>query len=244
MNEDRIRNWQERRKFATEAVELVDAAPSADDKESGPESRLDQARREIVERRRLRWRSNLRLLALLVLAPIGAIMLYVGLVATPLHEGEAVFTVQTSSNSGAAAGPGLFTVTSANSSIADAFKVRAFILSRPMLDHMEKRHGFLDHFAGPEMDMLTRYRGPFGLNRDPFKYYLKRVSVMVDVQEGILRLRVEARTPQDAIRFGNGILAAAERHVNAASDKIGADQVEALTRDVQDAERQVAGAAM
>lgn len=240
MNEDRIRNWQERRKFAAEAVDPVDAAPSADDKEAGPESRLDQARREIVERRRLRWRSNLRLLALLVLAPIGAIMLYVGLVATPLHEGEAVFTVQTSSNSGAAAGPGLFTVTSANSSIADAFKVRAFILSRPMLDHMEKRHGFLDHFAGPEMDMLTRYRGPFGLNRDPFKYYLKRVSVMVDVQEGILRLRVEARTPQDAIRFGNGILAAAERHVNAASDKIGADQVEALTRDVQDAERQVA----
>ena len=202
-------------------------------------SRLEEARRAILERRSHKWRASLKRLALFVAGPILAILLYVSLFATPLYEGEAVFTVQTSANSAASPSAGIFSVTSANSTIADAFKARAFILSRPMMEHMQKRYGFLDHFAGQNMDPLSRFDGPFGLNQDPFRYYQKRVAVSVDVQEGILRLHVEARTPEDAIRFGNGILAAAERHVNASSDKIGADQIDALTRDVQQAERQV-----
>lgn len=248
MNEERIRNWQERRKL----VEVdLDPAPQEPEpakfvgRAAGPstaESRLDDARREILERRRRRWRGNLRSAALLVAAPLLAVLLYVGLIATPLYEGEAVFTVQTSANSAASPSAGIFAIGSPNSTIADAFKARAFILSRPMMEHMAQRHGFLDHFRAPHMDPLAQYDGPLGVNRDPFRYYLKRVTVMVDVQEGILRLKVEARTQEDAVRFGNAILAAAEHHVNASSDKIGADQIEALTRDVQQAERQVASA--
>ncbi|CAA9492837.1 MAG: hypothetical protein AVDCRST_MAG09-232 [uncultured Sphingomonas sp.] len=247
MNDERIRNWQERRKL----VEVdLDPAPSEPEppkfvgRASGfsPEARLEEARREILGRRQQRWRTSLRRAMLLLAAPLLAVLLYVGFVATKLYEGEAVFTVQTSTNSAASPTAGLFAMGASNSTIADAFKARAFILSRPMMEHMERRHGFLDHFRGSQMDPLARFEGPLGLNRDPFRYYLKRVSVMVDVQEGILRLKVEARTPEDAVRLGNAILAAAEHHVNASSDKIGADQIEALTRDVQQAERQVASA--
>jgi capsular polysaccharide transport system permease protein len=42
------------------------------------------------------------------------------------------------------------------------------------------------------------------------------------------------------VRFGNAILAAAEQHVNQASQKISDDQISALSQDVQNAERQVA----
>jgi capsular polysaccharide transport system permease protein len=100
----------------------------------------------------------------------------------------------------------------------------------------------MSHFASSEMDILTRFQSPLGMNQDPYRYYLERVRVAVDVQEGILRLYVQARTPEDALRFGNAILAAAEAHVNRFSDKISEDQINSLTRDVQNAERQVADA--
>lgn len=242
MNEQRIRNWQERRKAAEPAIGLdetiVDPRPDPLPLDGSAADRLEQARAAIVARRVGEWRATMRRLALFVAAPIMAVLLYAGLIATPLYQGEAVFTVQTSANSAAAPNAGLFSVASGGSTIADAFKARAFILSRPMMEHMQKQYGFLDHFAA--MDPLTRYDGPLGHNDDPFAYYQKRVKVAVDVQEGILRLYVQARTQEDAVRFGNAILAAAERHVNASSDKIGNDQIEALTRDVQRAERQVA----
>jgi Vi polysaccharide transport system permease protein len=248
MNEERIRNWQERRIAAVvEAVPAPTAFEEPGREPSGPETgkpvgaaaeRLEQARAAILERRNGQWRKTMRRIAMFVAMPIAAVLLYGGVFASPLYEGEAVFTVQTSASSAAAPNAGLLGVASSNSTIADAFKARAFILSQPMMEHMQKEHRFLDHFAG--LDPLTRFDGPLGLNDDPFEYYLRRVKVSVDVQEGILRLHVFARTREDAVRFGNAILAAAERHVNAASDKIGNDQIEALTRDVQRAEMQVA----
>jgi capsular polysaccharide transport system permease protein len=240
-NEDRIRKWKEQR----ETRSRDSGAPEIVRTEFVPSGRipsspgLEEARQAIRERRELRWRSAIRRLILFVAAPVLAVLLYIGFFATPLYDGDAVFTVQTSGSSGGPANAGLFMVSAGNSTIADAFKARAFILSRPMMEHMQKRYGFLDHFSGSNMDPLARFDGPFGLNQDPFRYYLKRVNVSVDVQEGILRLHVQARTQEDAIRFGNGILAAAERHVNASSDKIGADQIDSLTRDVQRAEMQV-----
>jgi capsular polysaccharide transport system permease protein len=245
MNEQRIRNWQDRRKAAP--IDREADSPVVEDQQflgrgamPMADSRLEEARRAILERRSLRWRASLRRAMLFLVGPLAAILLYVSLFATPLYEGEAVFTVQTSASSAASPSAGIFAMAGGGSTIADAFKARAFILSRPMMEQMQKRYGFLDHFASSNMDPLSRFDGPLGLNQDPFRYYLKRVAVSVDVQEGILRLRVQARTREDAVRFGNGILAAAEQHVNATSDRMGADQIDALTRDVQQAEQQVA----
>jgi capsular polysaccharide transport system permease protein len=179
---------------------------------------------------------------LFAIVPLLVVFLYVSLIGTKLYQGEAIFTVQTSSEGAPAANAGLFAIGGGGSTIADAFKAREFILSRPMMDQMEKQHGFISHFASSAMDPLTRFNGPLGLNRDPYKYYLERVRVAVDVQEGILRLYVQARTAEDARRFGNAILGAAEAHVNRFSDKISEDQISSLTRDVQSAERQVADA--
>jgi capsular polysaccharide transport system permease protein len=201
---------------------------------------IEDARTDILLRRRRRWRQFLGRFGLFVALPLLIVLLYVELIATPLYQGEAVFTVQTSGQAAASPTAGLFAVGGASSTIADAFKAREFILSRPMMDYMERRYGLLSHFDTYKMDPLTRLRSPLGFNRDPYPYYLKRVRVQVDVQEGILKLYVDGRTKADAIRFGNGILAAAEAHVNQVSQKMTDDQISALTQDVQSAERQVA----
>lgn len=266
-NEERIRRWRQeresrvtgRRVLTDDPVEERTAAPLPPraEKRSVPpeppkhaeaaqrlpdELGVEDARLAILQRRQIHWRRILRRAFLFVVLPLLAVLLYVGLVATKLYQGEAVFTVQTSSQSAPAPAAGIFAVGTGGSTIADAFKAREFILSRPMMHHMEQQHGFMSHFASWEMDPLQRFQSPLGLNRDPYDYYRKRVRVAVDVQEGILRLYVQARTAEDALRFGNGILAAAEQHVNDFSDRISEDQIEALSQDAQNAERQVAEA--
>lgn len=265
-NEERIRRWrQERGSRTTRRTVLTDepvseriaaepppraerSIPPEPPKRSEGAQRLpdelgvEDARLAILERRQIRWRTILRRAFLFVGLPLLAVLLYIGLIATKLYQGEAVFTVQTSSQSAPSPTAGIFAVGTGNSTIADAFKTREFILSRPMMDHMEERHGFMSHFASWQMDPLQRFRSPLGINQDPYEYYRKRVRVAVDVQEGILRLFVQARTPEDALRFGNAILAAAEQHVNNFSDKISEDQINALSQDVRNAERQVAEA--
>lgn len=258
-NEERIRKWRQERGsrgartalLGDDPIEDVVAKERLERPGPGgasapgttalpPGASVEDARLAILKRRQIRWRRIRRRVGLFVLVPALAILFYLWAIATPLYQGEAVFTVQTSSDSAPSPNAGLFALGTSGSTIGDAFKGREFIISRAMMDYMEKRHGFLSHFATREMDPLTRFQSPLGLNQDPHRYYRKRVRVAVDVQEGILRLYVQARTPQDAVRFGNAILAAAEAHVNAFSDKISRDQIDALTRDVQDAERQVA----
>ena len=262
-NEERIRKWQQQQR----SVRTSRDAPLTDDlleeerdevsptrseqralpKGDGPQRlpnaiEVEDARLAIIERRRIRLRALVRRVVTYALVPLLAVLGYLSMLATELYQGEAIFTVQTSAQSAPAPNSGLFALGGANSTIGDAFKAREFILSRPMMEEMERRHGFMSHFASSEMDILTRFQSPLGMNQDPYRYYLERVRVAVDVQEGILRLYVQARTPEDALRFGNAILAAAEAHVNRFSDKISEDQINSLTRDVQNAERQVADA--
>lgn len=253
-NDERIKKWQEERRSGAPrrpvSDDLADDPSVRPDRVERPvagdaEARLpddlalEDARLAIIERRQIRWQRIVRRVMLFIAIPLLAVLLYIALFATRFYQGEAVFTVQTSAQAAPSPTAGIFTVSGGNSTIADAFKAREFILSRPMMNFMEQRYRLMSHFAASDVDPLTRFRSPLGLNREPFRYYLKRVRVAVDVQEGILRLYVQARTPDDAIRFGNAILAAAEQHVNDFSDKISSDQINALTRDVQAAERQV-----
>lgn len=254
-NEERIRKWQEQRGARagarTAGMDEAEGPPRAERRTSAQdgegaaaaalpdETSIEDARIAIVERRQLRWRRIRRRLLWFIAIPLLAVFLYVALIATKLYQGTAVFTVQTSADSASSPSAGIFSISAGSTTVADAFKAREFILSRPLMEQMEKRYGFISHFAVSGVDPLTRFDGPFGLNQDPYQYYLKRVRVSVDVQEGILQLYVQARTQEDAIRFGNAILAAAEEHVNAFSQKISDDQINALTSDVQSAERQV-----
>jgi len=259
-NDERIRKWRQERglggsrtvladdpmdELFPDAPEVTDRAGRPGSAERGPGPALpdaagvEEARLAILQHRRAQWRRIARRIVLFVIVPLLAIFGYVWSVATPLYQGEAIFTVQTSTDSPSSPAAGLFGFGGAGSNIGDAFKAREFILSRPMMNYMEQRYGMMSQFASYRMDPLTRLDGPFGLNGDSYAYYQKRVRVAVDMQEGLLRLYVQARTPEESVRYGNAILAAAETHVNQFSDKISQDQISALTHDVQVAEDQV-----
>jgi len=149
-NDERIRKWREKRgeqaldepvfptpgspRIAPRSERPLDPASSSDG--------LDEARNQVLVRRRERWRLFMRRIGLFLALPLLIVFLYIELVATPLYQGEAVFTVQTSGDSAASPNAGLFALGGGGSTIADAFKAREFILSRPMMDYMQKRYGF------------------------------------------------------------------------------------------------------
>ncbi|WP_164843977.1 hypothetical protein [Croceicoccus ponticola] len=261
-NEDRIKNWQAKRPehgpadagtAKTDAAEieaiLAEAKaersrptePAAHEQPVEPLTATDRLRAEIDRRRLTKRDGILRRIAIFLGIPIAIVIAYAAFFATPLYEGEAAFTVQTSSGSGgSSSNAGLIAFPGSSTTISDAFKARAFILSRPMMQYMERTYGYMSHFH--DMDPLTRPGGVLGNNANSLDYYRKRVKVSIDIQEGILRLTVQARTPEDAVRFGKGLLEAAERHVNDSSQRIAEDQMAGLNQNAQSAERQLTSA--
>ena len=137
-NEERIRRWREQRlpdlsaRLSDDDV-AEDAAPAALDRPDAKprgkagtavarphEITLEEARAAIRYRRREQWRKILRRTGLYVGIPLLAVLAYIALIATPLYQGEAVFTVQTSADTGSAATAGLFGLGSSTGAVADA----------------------------------------------------------------------------------------------------------------------------
>lgn len=266
-NEDRIRKWQQSKPEAAtgkDAFEethpgefdelFAEFAPSEKTAQTPaegdaphtappaatamPQSAAARLREEIERHRTSRREGIFGRLAVYVGIPLALVLTYAALFATPLYEAQAAFTVQTSGGkSGSPGGAGLIAFPGSSETISDAFKARAFILSRPMMEHMEREYGYMSHFDA--MDPLTRPGGLTGSESDPLEFYRKRVKVAIDIQEGIVKLDVQALSPEDAVRFGDGVLAAAEAHVNEVAKRIEQDQMAGLSANVTASERQL-----
>ena len=108
-NDERIRKWREKRDeqaldepvFATPGSPRIAPRGERPLDPAPPSDGLDEARNQILVRRRNRWRLFMRRIGLFLALPLLIVFLYVELIATPLYQGEAVFTVQTSGDSAA-----------------------------------------------------------------------------------------------------------------------------------------------
>ncbi len=259
-NEERIETWKQKRldaaslakverlKVAREmSVERADAELQRN-REIGDSflpdaSALASGRMALVGRRRKQLRQRGLVLGLGLGLPTLLVLLYGMLWATPLYETESAFAIRTIDGNSASGPVGSFGLGAAAPTTADAFQVREHILSRAMMDEMQRRFGFLDEFAGKRMDPISRLRTIAVFGTDYHDYYAKRVKVAIDVPEGVLKLFVEARSPAQSVRFANALIGLAREQVNRLSRDINADQIAALERDVAAAEAEVQAAA-
>jgi capsular polysaccharide transport system permease protein len=193
---------------------------------------IDEARKKLHHSRQRDLKLSARKFALAVILPTLLTALYLFVVATPLYKSEAVFSIQTSSSTSNSVISGFMGVGGFNSSLKDAFMAREYILSRSMMVWMEQEHGFSSHFRDDEIDFFTRSHAGSLLGTDDFADYVRRVDVGIDVQEGILRLFVWARSPEDSVRFANVLLKKAEARVNELSDQMFDDQVSLMQGSV------------
>lgn len=248
-NEDRIQKWRTRAGGVT-TVDAPDEAAIPNRREEelevrrrlrddAAESRLPtdaEIAREVEadqERRRDRAAALRRRALLLIGIPLLAVGLYRAFFSPPLFEARASFAIMTAApQAGAMSAAGLFGGAGGGPGLADAYRIREYLLSREAMVEMERRYAILTHFRQSTIDPFQRPLDIPLLGIDAHSFYKRRVSVAVDMREGIVRVEVDGASPEQAQRFANGLLALARERTQRISDQLNADQFRALQRDV------------
>jgi capsular polysaccharide transport system permease protein len=154
--------------------------------------------------RRLRRRDML-LLIVLVLAPLVSVTAYVNVVATRLHESVSVISISRLSEDGPGAAQGVLGALASPRGLSDVFAADAFLSSGSLSDLLEREMGLASQLRSTALDPFQRLRGG-----DLSQF----IDSAVDVQTGLLTLRVRLPDPAQAIEANQRILDLVALHVN------------------------------
>lgn len=204
---------------------------------------VEEARDQMLKDRREASRQRLRTGLLSVGIPTLITAAYFAFIATPFYEAHAVFSIQTGTSQVSAPAAGIFSIGMPSSSLPQAFETREFILSREMMNAMNARYGFANHYRGHGVDPLSAPRIIPALGIDEYSNYLRRVHVDVDIQASLLTVSVEALTPADAVAYVNDLLALAQARVDEMSQTLAGDRQAALSNAAVQAETEYLQAA-
>jgi capsular polysaccharide transport system permease protein len=183
----------------------------------------------------------------LVVLPTVLSAIYFGFIATNEYESECVFVVERRSTDT----PGLEAPTqtgsgtrhesgsardigkdsSSNVAREDALLAKDFILSREMLDVLDRRLKLLAHYRDGRIDWLSRL--PVSSSRESaHDYYLKRLSVNHDPTASTLTVRFRAFEGPLARRALETILETTEGRLNALGARALKDRLELAEREL------------
>src|SRR5690606_444516 len=110
----------------------------------------------------------------------------------------------------------------------DTLVVRDYILSREMLQELDREGAFSAHWQRSDIDLLARLDEDAGLE-ETFEHYQDQVGVSFDSNSGVLTLRVRATDPGTARDVAAKIISASEAMVNRLSERERLDS----TRDAE-----------
>ncbi len=196
---------------------------------------MDSLRMSLIEQRRSDKQKLIKNLLYWVGLPTLIVSAYLIFFTTRLYESQSVFAVQTNQEGRATPLSGLIGTSLGGNALQDGFMAREYILSPEMMSKMEKESGFMTYFKNKDMDFFTKLSTNSFFGLDEFDYYQKRVKVAVDVQEGVLKIYVQARSPADAEMFSSKILGFSEEWVNQLSQRMRDEQVSLAEKELMTA---------
>ncbi|MFQ5785605.1 MAG: hypothetical protein ACE5H8_12390 [Alphaproteobacteria bacterium] len=189
---------------------------------------------EKVQSTRFRPYSGLvRSFCLFVLLPtlIGGV--YFGVIASDRYVAEARYAIRTGTQ--APVGGFLENVLGSSSlgtsTSEDAGIVRDYILSRDMLEAIQKRVDIRAHYGSPEVDWPSRLRADAS-EEDLLEYFQDMVEVTIDANTNISTLRVRAFDRETARDIAQNLLDLSERLVNEMSERITEDTLRFARREL------------
>lgn len=119
-----------------------------------------------------------------------------------------------------------------SSNSQDMLLLRDYLLSTDMLKYLVKNADFRKHYSGSGADFFTRLRDEDAPLEKLHEYYQKRVSVELDSYAGVLRIKVEAFTPEKAHQIASLLLSQGEAQMNLLGQRLAQEQVEFLEQQV------------
>lgn len=191
--------------------------------------------------RRLRARRLALRLSLGVGLPTLLAAVYYGLLVQPQYESVTSFTIQSADGAGPGNALQLLVASVPGTAGRDVMLVREYIESRDMLALLIRDHGWVEHYADPNVDWFSRLAAdaPF---EDRYEYYLDHIDVEHNSESGVLTLSVRAFSPEKAQQFGQAILDASEHMVNELSERARRDRIELSQAEVRRAEERLSKA--
>jgi capsular polysaccharide transport system permease protein len=154
----------------------------------------------------------------LFLIPSLAVILYYTLLASDEFTAETRFTVRGGAPAkldtiGALTGlpPALI--------MQDTHVILNFVLSRAMVESLDKSVGLRQLFSKPSIDFFSRMDAAVPIEK-VVKYWKSMLDFSVHMPAGIVVLRVHAYSADDAKRIADAMLAACENLVNAMNERI------------------------
>ncbi|MFK0088433.1 ABC transporter permease [Pseudomonas sp. NPDC090755] len=162
----------------------------------------------------------------MVVLPLILAAVYYGVFAVDRYVSSAQVVVRQDSGNPGAQLPGLATLlTSTNpASREETLYLREYIVSMDMMLLLEERLHWVEQYAAQRSDVF------FWLNKDAeredlLEYYQRMVSAHYDETTGLLRVEVQAFTPELSEQMLRTILKASEHFVNEVSHSIAREQM-------------------
>jgi capsular polysaccharide transport system permease protein len=197
--------------------------------------------RDIVRRRRRRTGMLLARLTAFVLLPTILAGYYYFAVATPLYATQSSLRIDQSGGPATGGGLGsLFSGTGLATS-QDAVGVQDYLASMEAMLRLEADIGFETYFTGPEIDPVLRLpENP--TNEEAYKLYKRLVSIGYDPTEGVIRLEVQAPSPEISVAFSERLIDYAEEQADSLTQQMRQDQMAGAFEALEDAEAKMTAA--
>ncbi|KQP73019.1 capsule biosynthesis protein [Methylobacterium sp. Leaf113] len=174
--------------------------------------------------------------------PTLAAIVYYGLIASDRYVIESRFALRPALGNVEKASPDQVGTNSGSPShqmvAQDSLIAMNYIVSRPMIEAIEKHQSVRAMFSRPDIDYLSRF-DPEKPVEKLVKYWNERVHAKIEAGSGIINLTVTAFDPQEAFDLSNAILAESERMVNALSSRARDDAVAESSRELKRAEERM-----
>lgn len=201
------------------------------------DAELLEAQRRVRLQRRHKARLFWGRIMLFVLMPAVATFIYLSTMATRFYAADSAVIVLSGESGGAPSLPGLLGG-AALPTLKETLAVRHFLLSEEVMQRIDREHQFLAHYRDRTIDPLSRLGG-LQLYRNELEYYQDKVQVVLDPLEGIIKLRVIARTPEAALAFSNALLGYSEQMINDLSKRMRRDHLAIAAEELKAAEERL-----
>ena len=186
--------------------------------------KINEARQSIILENHLKKRLFFKKMVILILVSV-FLTAIISCFTTAFYEAESIVTIKTNALNDNTPSSSIIPTSVSPNIMQYIFSAREYIFSREMMNRMEKGQGFLSYFKKNDIHLLSKPFSSKLIGKDDYHYYKSRVKVAVDIQEGLLRIKVQAKNQEDAKRFADALLFYAEDWVNSLSNRMFADKI-------------------
>lgn len=161
-------------------------------------------------------------------------VLYWGLMATDRYVSRAHIVLQTPELM--PTGINVSSLLSGTSGAGDLLLLKDHLESVAMLQTLQQRLDLRNHYADTSIDRLSRLSSADVPMEKFHDYMASRIQVLFDDYSNVLRIEVQAYTPEMAQHIVQALLEEGERHMNQMGQRLAAEQVEFIDKQAKELE--------